>query len=109
MQANVAIERVGQVGTVWRLRRLVGEQLGLGGQRQAFEVVPGPDFGQPRSPEGVGLEHLVETCPQLPKVQVAEPVRMLSRRGRRSQGPHVNSRIIRWPTTAAALTPSSPA
>src|SRR5260370_21862699 len=91
MQADVAVQRKGQIGSVRWLRGVIGEQLGLGGQWQALEVAPATDFGQPRTPEGVRLEHLGEPSPQLPKVQVAELVRISPwARGRRSQGPHVS-------------------
>src|SRR6266478_2358906 len=91
MQADVAVQRKGQIGSVRWVRGLIGQQLRLGGQRQALEVAPASDSGQPRSPEGIRLEHLDEPCPQLPKVQVAELVRISPwARGRRSQGPHVS-------------------
>src|SRR5260370_7891201 len=77
MQTDVAVQRKGQIGSVRWVRGLIGQQLGLGGQRQALEVAPASDSGQPRSPEGVRLEHLDEPSPQLPKVQVAQLARII--------------------------------
>src|SRR5260370_13520259 len=91
MQTDVAVQRKGQIGSVRWVRGLIGQQLGCGGQRQALEVAPASDSGQPRSPEGVRLERLAEPSPQLPKVQVAELVRISPwARGRRSQGPQAS-------------------
>ena len=47
MQARIMRQRVGQIGAVGRVGQLVGDQFGLGGERQAAHVV---ERLQPRSP-----------------------------------------------------------
>src|SRR6267154_889478 len=106
MQADVAVERMREVGAKGRLGYLVCEQLGLGGERKAFKVVPAPDFGQPGAPEGVRLEHFGEPCTQLSNLPVAELLGIspwVRRGARRSQEPHVNSEMLRGRTKLARV------
>jgi hypothetical protein len=57
MQVGVALEREGQVGAIGRRRRLVRQQLVLGGERQRAQIVERPDSRarEPRALERVGL------------------------------------------------------
>ena len=53
MQADVAIERIGEVGAVRRVGCLIRQELALGRERKAFEIVPAADLSQARTPERV--------------------------------------------------------
>jgi hypothetical protein len=60
VEADVSLERIGQIRAEGRMGGLVGKQLGLGGDRQTLEVVPAVNIGEAGAPEGIGLQQAGE-------------------------------------------------
>src|SRR5712692_8208006 len=103
VQPDIAFERVGQIGSVWRVQRLVVSELLFRRERQRFEIIPPGDVAATKLAriEPVARQDLVKQLLDTPQLELTQlwPLQSLAARikkSTRASHGHVFGLYVRW-------------